>query len=634
MKQASYLAAMFVRKVVKKNPGSDKSYAYYRLVEAYRGAGDKPRQRVILNLGKLDGLPVEMHKTLADRIEYLLMGQIEIFSGATDPVVDRLAQGFYRAILQSGSHSHSIPAASPVPKPAGTFVKVDIDSIENEDIKEVGAAWLCKQVLDASGIGALLESVGVKGVALDHCMVALLARLVHPGSELATEGWLREHSALPELHGMRPDGVTRFHLYRAATRLYGHKELVERHLAGHARDLFSLDDRILLFDLTNTYFEGRMASSDKAVHGRSKEKRSDAPIVSLALVVDHLGFPKYSRFYPGNVSEPGTLAEVVADMSAHVAKGERKPVVVIDAGIATSNNLLMLTGKGYDYLCVSRTKPDGFDAATGTAAEFLSKQGHTISVKAVANPKNPGERILHVRSPLKAVKESAIRDKLTGRFLADMELARAAIGKPKGTKTTDKVHQRIGRIKERHSRVAKNYTIDVAEEKGTVTGITWTLAPKAPRDQEGVYFLRTSVADLSEEAVWRMYATLTEVEAAFRTLKTDLRIRPVHHQKDANIEAHLFMGVLAYHVVAILRHKLKQAGINKGWSKIVATMDSQKLVTTTFNDKDGNRHFVRQCSQPTVEAKVIYDSLGLKYQPFKRKKGVMTHTSNRTATSS
>lgn len=624
---------MFVRKVIKKNPGSDKSYAYYRLVEAYRGAGDKPRQRVILNLGKLEGLPVEMHKTLADRIEYLLLGQIEIFSGSTDPVVDQLAQGFYRAILQSGSHPVPTPAPAAVAKPAGTFVKVDIDSIENEDIKEVGAAWLCKQALDATGIGAVLEAAGIKGVALDHCMLAWVARLVHPGSELATEGWLREHSALPELHGMRPDGVTRFHLYRAATRLHEHKDLIERHMASHARDLFSLDDRILLFDLTNTYFEGRMASSQKAAHGRSKEKRSDAAIISLALVVDHLGFPKYSRFYPGNVSEPGTLAEVVADMATHVAKGERKPVVVMDAGIATIKNLLMLTEKGYDYLCVSRTKPDDFDAAKGVAVEFLSKQGHTISVKAVANPQNPAERVLHVRSPLKAKKESAIRDKLTERFVADMELARAAIGKPKGTKATDKVHQRIGRIRERHSRVAKNYTIEVAEKEGTVTGITWALVPKTPQGQEGVYFLRTSVADLSEEAVWRMYATLTEVEAAFRTLKTDLRIRPVHHQNDANIEAHLFMGVLAYHIVAILRHKLKQAGINKGWSKIIATMDSQKLVTTTFNDKEGNRHFVRQCSQPTVNAKVIYDSLGLKYQPFKRKKGVMTHANNRMAIS-
>ena len=626
IKTISDFAAMFIRKVQKKNEGSLKRYTYYRLVESYRSTAGKPRQRMVLSLGTLDGLAPGKHKLLADRIEALLLGQPEMFPENADSQVDALAAGFYREILQTGDHPWPAPSRPKAPEMAERdLVEVDMNTLQHEDVREVGSEWLCKQVLDSTGLAGLLEGVGIRGEALANCLIAALSRLAHPASELATQAWLRDRTALTELCGMRDSHVTRHHLYKASCRLYEHKDLIEKHLSQHSRDLFSLDDKIILFDLTNTYFEGRMSGSEKAAHGRSKEKRSDARLISLALIADHLGFPKCSRLYAGNIGEPGTLKEVLAQLTP-LLEGERKPVVVIDAGIATAENLALLKELGYDYLCVSRTKVRDYDASTEDATVLENKQGDRITVKDLPADKETGDRLLYVRSPLKAKKDAAIKDKRTLRFEADMEAAKAALSKKTGTKALDKVHQRIGRIKERHSSVAKDYRIEVvpAKDKPEAADITWSRAADIKSPDQGVYFLRTSRQDLSPEAVWRMYSTLTEIESAFRTLKTDLSIRPVHHQTDKNIEAHLFLGILAYHVVAIIRHTLKQHGIRHSWRKILSIMDSQKLVTTTFVDAKGQRRFIRQCSRPTAKAKEIYDALGLKHQPFTRKKGVVT----------
>ena len=343
---------MFIRKVHKKNPGSKTHYTYYRLVESYRGAGDKPRQRVILSLGKLEGLPTEKHKLLADKVEHLLTGQQEIFDQYPDPEVDRLVHQFYREILQKGGYHAPFTPSPKEPAKGGDFVEIDLDSLEHEDVREVGAEWLCKQVLDQSGIKEKLELAGVKGATLDKSLIAWLSRMVRPGSERATATWLQERSGLCELYSQRSSLISRFHLYQASLRLYKYKDMIEAHLADHSRNLFSLQDKILLYDLTNTYFEGGMKRSDRAKHGRSKEKRRDARLISLAMVVDPLGFPKYSRFYDGNVSEPDTLKDLLKELDSRPAPSEGvRPMVVIDAGIATDDNLKMLRGAGYDYLC-------------------------------------------------------------------------------------------------------------------------------------------------------------------------------------------------------------------------------------------------------------------------------------------
>jgi len=617
---------MFIRKVYKTNPGSDKRYTYYRLVESYRSPQDKPRQRVILSLGSLDGVPNEKLKSLADRIECLLSGQQQIFTHYPDHQLDPLAQQFYREILQKGGYRAPLaPQADPTE--SCDYVQIDLNSMEHDDVREIGAAWLCKQLLDQTGIADRLAADGVSGNALEQAMIGWLCRLVYPRSEHATANWLATRSGVCELFGQRASQISRFHLYQGSLRLYARKEQIETHLAAYSCNLFDLQDKILLYDLSNTYFEGRMDGADRARHGRSKEKRSDARLISLAMVVDPWGFPKYSRFYDGNVSEPGTLGDLLDELGDKVNPDKTaRPVVVIDAGLASRDNLCMLRERGYDYLCVSRSALAGYRVDPEDTSRLTNRRGQSIGIKDLACDVASKDRIFYVHSQAKARKETAMKATLSERLLADLGAARAALSKPRGTKRTAKVHERIGRIKQKHARVAKDYQITYTYDQANdvVLDLHWLYRPSKPPDSEGVYFLRTSITDLSEQWIWQTYSTLTQIEATFRILKSDLSLRPIYHQTDQNIEAHLFLGILAYHIVAVITHKLAQAGITHRWPAIVEIMDSQKMITTTFTDRSGQRRYIRQCSRPTAQARQIYDALGLKHQPFTRKKGVVT----------
>lgn len=620
---------MFIRKVMKSNKGSQRSYTYYRLVDSYRGPGDTPRQRVILNLGKLESVPEHKHKLLADKIEMLLQGRLDMFPELSDYQIDTLAKSFYDEILGKGTYHHTpVPPAPKKPDSSADadFVRVDLNSMEHGNIREIGAGWMCKQVIEQTGIIGALQNAGIKGDALLQSLIGWTARMVNPLSESATAGWLKKYSAICELYDYRPSQIDRFKLYRASLRLYSHKDLIESHLCKHTQDLFSLEDSIILYDLTNTYFEGVMDGSKRAAHGRSKEKRSDAPLISLALVTDNLGFCKYSRFYDGNVSEPKTLADLLDHLRLRTGHITTRPKIVMDAGIATEANLAMLRGLGYEYFCVSRKKMSDYSAEQADPVLVENKAGQVVEVKHLACDIATKDRMIYVRSPLRIKKDKAIKDNLTRGFIEDLETARSALGKPRGTKAITKVHERIGRLKEKHSRVARHYRIEYTEDKvkGIVTDLQWFFEPAKPEEDEGIYFLRTNNTLLDEKAIWQIYTTLTEIESTFRTLKTDLSIRPVYHQTDHNIEAHLFLGVLAYHIVSIIRYKLKQHNIDFRWKKIIEIMESQKIITTTLKDDKDQIRFTRQCSRPNAETARIYEALALRHQPLTRKKGVVT----------
>jgi len=211
------------------------------------------------------------------------------------------------------------------------------------------------------------------------------------------------------------------------------------------------------------------------------------------------------------------------------------------------------------------------------------------------------------------------------RFLEEMKTARAALSKKGGTKKYDKVCERIGRVKERYPSANKFYTIDVIanENKDKAQDIVWKKKQPKPQEDDGVYFIRTSLSGNDENTIWTIYNTLTEIEATFRVLKTDLSLRPVYHQSDKNIESHLFLGLLACQLVATVRHQLKNSGIRDSWQSIVRKMSTQKEVTTIMRNKKNQIIRVKKCSTPNSRVRQIYDALGLKHQPYFQKKSVV-----------
>ncbi len=230
-----------------------------------------------------------------------------------------------------------------------------------------------------------------------------------------------------------------------------------------------------------------------------------------------------------------------------------------------------------------------------------------------------------MRSDNKRAKEEAMHRQQLGRFEEGLKAIEEGISKKGGTKKVQKVYERIGRFKEKFPSVHRYFEIKVKEEEeGMAVGIEWRTIKK--RRDAGIYFIRTSLTIQKEVALWDIYNTIREVEATFRCLKTDLKIRPIHHQHDINSVSHLNVGVMCYQIVQSIRYQLKQRGIHHDWQNIVRIMNTQKAVTTSFEIKSGSRIHIRKCSEPVKEVKEIHDALGFKDRPYRRRKFVLPET--------
>jgi transposase len=454
----------------------------------------------------------------------------------------------------------------------------------------------------------------------------VVGRAVYPASELKTARWIKENSAVCELTGYDIDKITKDKLYESSLRLYKVKDALEKHLSDRTNELFDLADKIILYDLTNTYFEGEKRNSSLAKFGRSKEKRGDAKLVVLALVVNIEGFIKYSSILEGNIADCSTLSAMIEKLAAHTCRGPA--VVVIDAGIATEENLKLIEGKGYKYLCVSRTKLKGYKYAPDRLTTLLdTKSGQTIRLRSVTTEKNT-DYYLEVKSPSKEKKEEGMKLQFEKRFEAELQKIHASLHKKGGVKKLDKVHQRIGRAKERYPSVQHYYTIAVSSDEKTklATGITWEKDGAKHQEKNeglGVYFLRTNLNVQEEFVVWNIYNTIREIENVFRTLKTDLDLRPIYHKNDDATMAHLHLGILAYWLVNTVRYQLKHNGINSCWREIVRIGNTQKVITTSGTNTYDKTITTRKCTQPNGNLKRIYDILQAKHQPFVKRKSVV-----------
>ena len=287
---------MFIKAIPKQDKKTGKVYNYYRLCESYR-IGDKVRHRTILSLGALDELSDKKDfKLLADRIEQLIEGKPSLFT--CSQIIEKLAYKFYNQIVNK-----KLIDRSPAPPGVGEMQTVDLDSISIENVREIGSEWMCYQALGQLRLKECLAKAGFTGQEIILSLMHLISRAVYPASEYATVFWLRENTALCELLGIDPATINHQKLYSICNLLYAHQEEIEQYLSKKTNELFDLQDKIILYDLTNTYFEGRKQHSEIAMFGNSKEKRKDAKLVTLALVVNVEGFVKYSKIYRGNIGE-------------------------------------------------------------------------------------------------------------------------------------------------------------------------------------------------------------------------------------------------------------------------------------------------------------------------------------------
>jgi transposase len=614
-----YFTPVYFKFSLRKHPQTKKLSGYYRLVESYRNADNRVCHRTILNVGFMDDVTSDqlnkIQKQLTERYE---RKQTLFEREQDDPIVKNYVEELWQRI--AASKKLDLAAVEKLSR------MVNMDTLQHSNAREVGAENIAYQTWEKLQLTPLLLAHGFTREQAMLAATQVVSRAVYPGSELKTTRWIKENSAVCELTGYEINKITKDKLYESALHLYQIKDALEKHLSNRTNELFDLADKIILYDLTNTYFEGEKRNSSLARFGRSKEKRNDAKLVVLALVVNIEGFIKYSSILEGNITDCNTLSAMIEKLSSHTCNSPA--VVVLDAGIATEENLQLIQAKGYKYLCVSRAKLKDYKYVPDRLTTLLdTKSNQTIRLRPVTTQKNT-DYYLEVKSPSKEKKEEGMKLQFEKRFEQELQKIHSALHSKGGVKKLDKVHQRIGRAKEKYPSVQHYYAITVSSDAKTnlATEITWR-KDQAKHQQKneslGIYFLRTNLNTQDQIVVWNIYNTIREIENAFRTLKTDLDLRPIYHKNDEAIMAHLHLGILAYWLVNTVRYQLKNNGIDSCWREIVRIGNTQKVITTSGTNTYEKTITTRKCTQPNTNLKTIYTTLQTKHQPFVKRKSVV-----------
>ena len=612
------------------NPKTQRDDWYYRIKESFRDLTGRVRSRIMLNVGFIE----EAHspediRDIGKCLNYLHehQGERDLFGcpfADYNEFVRSKAEEFWTAMVKNGSIDAVKSAKEESRKKAERLV--DVNTVKHTDARDVGAEWICLQTIRELEIDRFLERQGWNEIQINTTLAHLITRTVYTPSELKSIRIMNENSAVCELVSGNQEWRPGYHdIYKVAPNLYGLKDKLETHLCRKTDDLFNLTNRIVLFDLTNFYFEGRKERSAKAQYGRSKEKRNDCKLLVMALCVNAEGFIRYSSILAGNTADPDSLPDMIDTLSQKTrtpSDPERKVLVCLDAGIATEDNLRKIKENGYNYLCVSRTRLTDYEISEGCqSVKVLDTRKQEITLRQVKHEAD-GDYYLEINSPAKAVKESSMNRQWRERFEQELTKARDALGRKGGKKTYEKVIERVGRAIQKYPSIAKYYVIDYLRDENNpknMADIQWRIAvPENVDRQSGIYFLRTNVERLDEKSTWDYYNLIREIECTNRQLKTDLNLRPIYHKKDDCSDAHLFLGLLSYWIVNAIRYKLKQTGENCFWTEIVRRMSTQKAITTEGVNALGEKVSLRLCSEPSKAAEDIYERLKYRKMPFRK----------------
>ena len=529
--------------------------------------------------------------------------------------VEKLAQVFAKQLV--AKTSETIPDVS-IEKSETDFETVDLHSLSHEHCRSVGLEHIALETIRKLHLDQKLLELGLSKREVETAIGVVVGRLVKPGSERKTHYWLQNLTGLDELIGCHFSPLSMRKVYEVSDVLLSKKDHLENHLAQKEKDLFAFENAIVFYDLTNTYFEGSALGVPKAKRGHSKEKRSDAPLITLGLVLNQEGFPQRSHIFAGNVSEPSTLEEVIKNLQV---SQKEKPIIVLDAGFSTEDNLRWLRKHHFPYLVCSRKREkvhlnDEYET-------IYNKNNDPIKV-ALLEKDASGEAELVCHSLAREQKECSIRKLHQERFEKALQQLKEGLQKKGRRKNYLKIIERISRLKQKYSRVSQHYDIRVEKDDHHAKQITWTCDTESLNQRhKGTYCLRVHGIDWKEEKLWKTYVMLTKVEEGFRCLKSELGLRPIYHQKETRIEGHLFISTLAYHVMQTILYQLDQANIHIRWETLRMIMSSQTRVTTSFKNDKGKTIHVRSTTSSEPIHREIYAALNISNKPGRRTKSII-----------
>ena len=534
---------MFVRRTQTRATSNGERYFTHRLVSSQR-IGSRVRQRTLLNLGRHFALPQSDWPLLCSRVEQILNCQQALSLAQADPEIEREAHHIAAQLLV---RQPVLPDSDELSDNAsdGALQRVDVDSLQLLRPRSVGVEQVALWAIEQVQLRPLLGRLGFNGRQCAAAVGSIIGRMAAPGSERATCRWLRQRSALGELLEVDFESMGMMQLYRVSDLLHAARTTIENHLFDQVSDLFGLGVTVTLYDLTNTCFEGVAAAQPLAQHGHSKEKRNDCPLLTLGMVLDGSGFVRRSEVLAGKIVEGEVLQGALKRLQVPLGA-----LIVMDCGAATEANLKWLREQGYRYLVVSRERKRQFDEAAAVTLQTASRQ--QIQVQQVL-AEDASEVRLYCYSAAREGKEQAMLKKAMARFEQWLTELHEGLSRPRTHKKIEAIWKRIGRLKTKSSGAGQHYHIEVDtdQEGKNATAIRWEQRPVAGSKltHPGVYCLRSNQTDWCAEKMWRTYIMLTDLEAVFRSLKSELGLRPIYHQKQHRSNGHLFITVLAYQLV-------------------------------------------------------------------------------------
>jgi transposase len=594
---------MYLRRTTRHVGG--KTYHNYLLVESVATA-QGPRQRVICSLGALAPGPKQEWLGTARRLHAALAGQTAL---VPDTAVEALA-GRARPPRRRALR-------------AGAGLTIDPDRVTFEDEREAGPVHVGHQMWRLLQLDPILGAAGLSRRAQLLTEVMTLNRLVWPASEHAMPDWIRR-TALADILGTDFTTLSDEALYRNLDRLHPQRARIEQALAARERTLFNLDDTIYLYDLTSTYFEGQCPANPQARRGYSRDHRPDCKQVVIGLVLDREGFPKAHEVFDGNRQDRTTVDDMLRQLETRTGR-RGGATVVVDRGMAFAENLAQIRARGHHYLVAARYPERGAHQAA-----FAADRDWTEVIR-VPSPRNPGQQKTRVvikrqtvgdevhilcRSDARIEKDRAIRDKHEQRLLADLRRLQTRVAQGR-LRDPRKVQEAIGRLKERYPRVARYYSISHDAGTGTVSWVEQTEKKTAASTLDGTYLLKTDRQDLADDEIWHLYILLTRVEAAFRAMKSPLMERPIFHHLEHRVQTHIFLCVLAYHLLVAIEKRCLDHGWHTSWATLREQLSTHQVATVLLPALDGRILTIRKASTPDPIHRDIYRALQIPSEVMK-----------------
>ena len=592
---------MFIKRTSKRVKG--KTYVNHLLVESIatpRG----PRHRVVCSLGSLSPAPREEWEALAHRVQAALCGQQEL---QPDRRVEEIAG---RARRGKRGRTTQAPTDGEV-----ELVTIRTDEVRTEESHEAGPVHVGHQIWRRLEVDRILEGAGLSERARVLAEVMTMNRLVSPSSEHAMPDWIRR-TALGDILQTDFSELADDALYRNLDRLHPQRGMIERALAEQERTLFNLQDTIYLYDLTSTYFEGLCRLNPQARRGYSRDKRPDCKQVVVGLVLDPEGFPKAHEVFEGNRQDRTTVDHMLRVLEERTGR-KGGGTVVVDRGMAYEENLEQIRARHHHYVVASRQ-----GERKEHLEEFEEESGwqEVIRRPSPRNPRQKKSRIfikrsevgreVHIlcRSEGRSEKDRAIREKHEQRLLTDLRKLGDRVHRGR-LKQAEKIHQAIGRLKERYPRVARYYEIEYDPQAHTLTWQENAEKKERATHLDGAYLLKTDRQDLSDDEAWRLYMLLTRVESAFRSMKSPLAERPIFHHLEHRVQTHIFLCVLAYHLLACVEKMFLDAGAHTSWATLRDQLRTHQVNTIVLPASNGDVLRIRKATTPDPEHLDIYRTL-------------------------